>query len=598
MKKLLLTTLIALLAAVPMVSAQSAWSSKTPTVRTHKLEKLTEKKTVKTQQRSRAGVTIDFSYAAALSTAFGLNETGETGMAMCIPASKAATFKGGKITKVSIGFGESTDKNFDLLIGSDLTASDVYTESLTYTKEGAWNEFVLKTPYEITGEDVYVGYLLTNKAGEYPLGVCAESVYNENGLFLYLDGAWYPGYQAAISYNGSIAVTIEGVELADNVATMSYLEAPYYIKPNETTELYLEFVNDGGNAINNIEVMYQLGEDAIVSKAIQLETPINYGEVTGCYVEDVVYKGGYGKDILAAVAITKVNGVEVAEPQAGVVAFWSGDTYYDRVLVVEEGTGTWCGYCPMGITAMSQMKANHPDTFIGIAVHRSYSIMQRDPMQTSTYSDAYYSGYPSANYNRYYNDVSADPETMELAYLLESVCVSPLKVDIVAATTAEDLQSIKVETEVHAAIDYSNLALAYVVIENQVGPYSQTNYFSPEYDSQTGMGPNDERYGWGDKEKTVEMLYDDVARDIFDYAGIAGSVSEKVAKGQVDKNTYDVNLRNVQNVNNCEVVVLLLDTATGEIMSADKIAAIDAAGVNEIEVDSSDVPAVTTTFKA
>ena len=47
----------------------------------------------------------------------------------------------------------------------------------------------------------------------------------------------------------------------------------------------------------------------------------------------------------------------------------TGTATYDRVTVVEEGTGTWCGWCVRGIVALEYMRENYPDKFIGIGVH-------------------------------------------------------------------------------------------------------------------------------------------------------------------------------------------------------------------------------------
>lgn len=46
-----------------------------------------------------------------------------------------------------------------------------------------------------------------------------------------------------------------------------------------------------------------------------------------------------------------------------------GELYVaQRNVVVEEGTGTWCGYCPRGTVAIKRMNEKYPDQFIGIAV--------------------------------------------------------------------------------------------------------------------------------------------------------------------------------------------------------------------------------------
>ncbi|MEO8761073.1 MAG: choice-of-anchor J domain-containing protein, partial [Bacteroidia bacterium] len=50
-------------------------------------------------------------------------------------------------------------------------------------------------------------------------------------------------------------------------------------------------------------------------------------------------------------------------------------------LVVEEGTGTWCGWCPRGAVFMDSMKVVHPNDVSLIAVHDATS----DPMRVAIY---------------------------------------------------------------------------------------------------------------------------------------------------------------------------------------------------------------------
>src|SRR5699024_9086047 len=68
-----------------------------------------------------------------------------------------------------------------------------------------------------------------------------------------------------------------------------------------------------------------------------------------------------------------------------------------KMVVFEEGTGTWCGYCPRGIVAMEYMydNSNQFPNFIGIAVHN------QDPMMVAEYDNgANFPGFPNSNVDR------------------------------------------------------------------------------------------------------------------------------------------------------------------------------------------------------
>lgn len=54
----------------------------------------------------------------------------------------------------------------------------------------------------------------------------------------------------------------------------------------------------------------------------------------------------------------------------------------NRKVLIEEGTGTWCQWCPRGAVFMDMMDERYPDYFVGIAVHSG------DPMTIDGYAEA------------------------------------------------------------------------------------------------------------------------------------------------------------------------------------------------------------------
>ncbi len=601
MMKSLLLSLVALLAVAPCTNAQLIPNEALKAAPKHNLEqslggrkiiKAQDKAQNKVQSQSRAGDVMEYGKGTTYSGGLGTGSAGEVGQAISIPANIVSSFKGAKITKVRLGVGQITSAQVKFFVTTDIeTPSYDYSQDATITAQNGWNEITLSTPYVIGGDKaVYIGYTCQATEDDYPLGCDATTALDYDFSYFNIGGAWYLGPQVGANYNACIVATLEDVNLPNNKITFDYFEVPYYIKTKTPAQLYGEVTNHGGNTIEEVEVTYQLGNEAATAKTVKLYSPINYGETSYFIAEDVVYAGYEGTDIKATAKISKLNGNGYTESDQLATFFWASDRAFDRTVVVEEGTGTWCGYCPMGITAMEQMKANHPDDFIGIAIHRSQSMMNRDPMVTSTYNGAQFDGYPSANVNRYYNGISPDPTTLELAYSIMKMYPVPATVEITSAVPAADNSTIAITTTTETAVEMTGLALAYVVIENQVGPYKQTNYFSTDYDGTTGGFS--ERYGWGDKGASVEMLYDDVARDVFDYAGLSGSVSANVPKCGKDSYTYNVSLNRVTNKDNYEIAVLLIDTNSGEVLNADKISASEAAGVTNVEIDNNDAPAV------
>ena len=96
-----------------------------------------------------------------------------------------------------------------------------------------------------------------------------------------------------------------------------------------------------------------------------------------------------------------------------------------KMVVGEEGTGTWCGWCVMGIVYMDSMNMKYPETWIGIAVHNG------DPMIVDEYDAGIdplieYT-YPGALADR---AIYTDPSYLEAAYLERMNKIAPAGITI------------------------------------------------------------------------------------------------------------------------------------------------------------------------
>ncbi|MDE6807968.1 MAG: hypothetical protein K2I98_05875, partial [Prevotella sp.] len=194
-------------------------------------------------------------------------------------------------------------------------------------------------------------------------------------------------------------------------------------------------------------------------------------------------------------------------------------TYFPRKIVMEEATGTWCGYCPAGIATIQKMNERYPDNFIAIAIHN-------DEMQPT--DDNYYpfysmvSEFPSAYINRsYWCDLwSFDlDETKDQGEAI-------IKAD------AEFIPDNKVTVNTETTFGFSDngtteYRIAYVVVEDKVGPYYQTNFYS---DPDAADNPDGLLNWWVHQNSYVEMTYNDVARSIYGYDGVAGLLPKEITE--------------------------------------------------------------------
>lgn len=183
-----------------------------------------------------------------------------------------------------------------------------------------------------------------------------------------------------------------------------------------------------------------------------------------------------------------------------------------RVVVVEEATGTWCGYCPRGAVAMDFLGRDYHGIAAGIAIHNG------DPMVFAPYDagiGAYIGGYPSALVNRE-NDI--DPSAI-FPDVNASLMEAPKGVMLNGAEYNPTSMELKVSlhTEFSATAN-AGWKIACVLTEDSVtgtgSGYSQSNYYSGGSMGDL-IGPDG--VNWANLPSSVpasQMVYNHVARSI------------------------------------------------------------------------------------
>ena len=231
---------------------------------------------------------------------------------------------------------------------------------------------------------------------------------------------------------------------------------------------------------------------------------------------------------------------------------------YPRRMVMEEATATWCGWCPQGIVAIDGLKRDFPDNFLAIAIHGNGDKM--------AYIDEYglqVNGYPSAFLNRQSTSVDYSwlKRKIEKAGLTTDKMV---RIDSVTYVEADETYKVCTTTRVANAMANAQLRLVYVVTEDSVGPYKQTNNFA---------GESDEMGGFENLPTKVEMLYSDVARFIYPSCnGLEGSVPSTLEACKDYAYVANVSANfNCDDYGKLQLTVMLYDAATNTIVNADRM---------------------------
>lgn len=301
------------------------------------------------------------------------------------------------------------------------------------------------------------------------------------------------------------------------------------------------------------------------------------------YAFDSAIEIAYGDTVHYTIGAV-VNGVQQDEIECSTVGFAFQPA---QRVVVEEGTGMWCSFCPVGIIAMDILSERYPDQFIGVAIHN------QDNMALDDYFNKIgFSGLPSAFVNRKHSISSAtimktvekdgvkkyivEGGGMETYFLEEINSVTPT--EVVLSNIVYDNNQVKFDATVRAAMDQNNLnyRLEFAVIEDNVwesGYYQKNSYSEGDI----------EVYGWEDKPSVIrDFVFDHVARAIYDdYNGIENSVPSQLLAGEEHTTSYTFDLpKTILTPGNVKILAMIIDETDGTIVNADESDLV--AGINNI----------------
>ncbi|ANR73436.1 Omp28-related outer membrane protein [Prevotella scopos JCM 17725] len=268
--------------------------------------------------------------------------------------------------------------------------------------------------------------------------------------------------------------------------------------------------------------------------------------------------------------IIKVNGqpTNMKEPYTTIIRKTLSQ-YATRKVVVEDYTAMWCGWCPRGLAMLSYLTRQHPNDFIGIAIHGS-----SDPLMCRDYSDmtSRISGYPTITFDR---SVDSKDYSGENTFNSERRQGADMDVSVSAVWDRQKRNiSITTKTTFRTRPYRNTYALAYVLTADglQSRSYYQKNYFSGnrQYSGYT----NELNYFVNAPSTISNFKFDHTAISALGItSGINGSISQIVVdKPQTHTASFDniSQYRVIQDKSKLHVVVLVLNTSTGKIVNADQ----------------------------
>lgn len=415
-----------------------------------------------------------------------------------------------EFTSQGVGFGD------DFLLSKDVTSSNA-----------GWNTVMFDAPYTIPANTaLYAGFQYNQKAVKqgsgftdecYPLSLIKEGV-TGNPLYIYTDVPANKGGNGEGWYNfgddyGNICVQliVEG-QPAGNFLTPVQLDE-FQTVVGQTKNVEVLFQNVCKSALSSYSYTYT--QNGVTSAEQSVDLAANTTETIvklPVQIEGASAAGNHDFTL----NITKVN---YGENAAAVTSIKSKNETMAKelkpVVLMEEFTGTGCGWCPRGMQGMKNAAEKFGDQFVGIAIHQ-YS--GSDPMYTINYANLKFGGAPSCKLNRATGDLdpymgSGEDICDDIAEFLKWIPDAALTVKAEWGAADDGKLTATATVEAQAAKTYQ---LAFAVIADNVkgenDNWIQSNYYSSAYSSQTGMTyasiPDDLKFLWN--EYPYKPVFNDV----------------------------------------------------------------------------------------
>ena len=544
------------------------------------------------------GETI-FTYAPdGLSYVYGARAAGDYDVAIRLDGN---SFAGAKVTGIRFyllddQYTTNVSGWTSTTLGDTPTGEEVdVTDIIVPSSENDWNEVRFSTPVEVPADGLYCGYSLTItryvstiQGTGYPLALGDESSINDNGFFFRFTGYDWESIPNVASL--CMQVILTDVPQGASISLPDYV----IVKPGEAPQVTLSVYDHSGSSSLSIEYTYSINGQSGTGTATNNNANTLLGAANDFDIElpAIAETGEYP----LTVELTKVNGNDNANDNAqATTTIAVTDLDIKHRAVVEEYTGTWCGYCPKGYVAMEYMAEKYPEDFIGLAYHDDDPMEGRNVVMPSSVT-----GFPAAHLDRAsgqidpYLGAGSTEMGIEQDWLDRCNEPSPAAIEV-EASLSDDLETVSVTSRTAFALEGTDgFKVAYALLaDGMTGTgrsWQQRNYFGG---SSTGLDLDLwDQFLNGGSYVTVE--FNDVVILAPDSKGVTGSVPAEITVGEWNKHEYTFTLSDATSAYTASTVslvqapwklrvVAMLLNADGEIVNAAKCNVSTPAGVNGVE---------------
>ena len=490
----------------------------------------------------------------------------------------------------------------------------------------------LPTPFTIPADGALVGYSYDGKSSDKSIvlaGISSEAA----GCFFQYDYEGERNFESLSSIVGMSSSIQIGLDVSDCEANDATVSANPELTTLVKTKQQYPFYITNNSAKPITQLTYSISVDGVngAEKSLDLSSPIEPMETAS-----IPYTTAFEDDGVHTVElnISKVNGnTNINKHSSAEYSIIALEKSADRVSVVEEQTGTWCGWCPRGHVALDLLNKQLGDKVVTLAGHFANGESQVDPMnilgdnitsQAEAFAD--YGGVamilssllgggglPGAMFDRV---VAADPYVganttkgkngtyeygaTDLVNLLKEE--NPSEADFSMTASWADDKNTDIKVDLTTTFNYNRFGsfpygVAFVLSENgmtgQGATWKQLNYYS-KLAGVNGASDfnNPDMAAWFKAGSYVSTTYDNVVVQAWNPLGDAAIVDKSktdIDKGEVIhfSTTLKVNSDLIQNYNNLTLSALLVNLNSLAVVNAAKVVLGNcAAGIEDVNSEA------------
>ena len=510
---------------------------------------------------------------------------------------------------------------------TDPTAADVYVEVPIEDIKGVSGGYVSYTDIKLpntlkVGEyGAYVGYYIDGQSGDMPI-IFGSNINNGGHYALGYVNAGAPEWCNLAGFFGNltIATHMDITGLPDNNLEVGYFDETV-TTPGVETDLATLVYNATPFPVTSVS--YVISEDGVAQSEQTIKVDTLSSGLGYIYIPYTPKE--YGEKSVT-VTVTKVNGKEnlnkykTSSPGNVVVP----KKAMSRTSLVEEITGTWCGYCPRGIVGLRNLKRDLGDKVITVAAHFPGSISDPnsypDPMYCAEYDSLAImleEAYPNSVVNRaldmdpyagLHQNIDQTVPTYkygatEVVQLVDQVIPSEatftLKADWEDKTT-ENKILVEATTTLGLTRMAANYAIGFVLLEDGMTgtteDWMQSNYYAQEfiawYYQNYGKYYPSIYYSDTDMQEfrtgsaAMNLTYDHVAVAAWNPTwGYDGSVDALIFEDEpmTYKKTLDISANKlIQDKGKLSLVAILINRNNHMVVNAAQCALVGTSGIESV----------------